>query len=47
MELQPTILPQAFYATLEELISAACIFTATQGYTVVKKRIKKSKKGVL
>lgn len=40
MELQPPILPQASYATLEELISAVNVFAATQGYAVVKRRTK-------
>ena len=47
MELQPLILAQASYATLGELISAANVFAATQGYAVVKRQIKKSKKNVL
>ncbi len=47
MELQPLILLQTSYATLEELISAVNVFAATQGYAVVKKRTKKSKKSVL
>ena len=41
IELQPPLLPQVSYATLEELISAANVFAATQGYSVVKKRTKK------
>ncbi len=47
MELQPPIPLQASYATLEELISAVNVFATTKGYAVVKKRTKKSKKGVL
>ncbi len=47
MELQPPIPPQASYATLKELISAVNVFTATQGYSVVKRRTKKSKKDIL
>ncbi len=47
MELQPFILLQAFYATLEELILAVNVFIVTQSYAVVKRRTKKSKKGVL
>ncbi len=47
MELQPPLLPQVSYATLEELISAVNVFAATQGYAVVKKRTKKSKKDLL
>lgn len=47
MELQPPILSQASYATLEELISVVNVFAVIQGYAVVKRRTKKSKKGVL
>ena len=47
MELQPPILSEAFYAILEELISAVNIFAATQGYSVIKRQTKKRKNGVL
>ena len=47
MELQPLLLSQASYATLEELISAVNVFAAIQGYKVVKKQTKKRKKDVL
>lgn len=47
MELQPPILPQASYAILEELILAVNVFAAIQGYAIIKRRTKKSKKGVL
>ncbi len=47
MELQPPILSQASNATSEELILAVNVFVGIQGYTLVKKRTKKSKKEVL
>lgn len=47
MEIQPFILSQTFYITLEELVSAVNVFAATQSYTVLKRWNKKYKKEVL
>ncbi len=47
MELQSFIIFQASYTTLKKLISAINIFATLQGYAIVKRRTKKSKKRVL
>lgn len=47
MELQPLNLLNGFYPSLDELIIALNTFASLQGYAVVKRRTKTSKKGVL
>lgn len=47
MEFILSIFFQAFYITLEELILAANIFVIIQGYIIIKRQSKKSKKRVL
>ncbi len=47
MELQPSNLLNRFYPSLDELIIALNAFASLQGYAIVKRRTKTSKKGVL
>lgn len=47
MELLLLIFLQAFYIPLKELISVVNIFAIIQGYAVVKRQTKKSKKDIL
>ena len=47
MELQPPDLLDRFYLSLDELVKALNIFVSFQGYAIMKRRTKVSKKGVL